>query len=196
MKSYLAMVGMLLLWPAVVVAQPQGKPKEKGKAAESLLPASSVVYFRFDGIEPHRKAYEQTALAEVMKGDLGEFLEYLGAYLKETLKKDAEERQEAIKNGYRALAEQTLQVMGWIGRKGVVVGLEVSSDTPARVQLTLVFPESAAKKDRDVLFGVLRTLAEEGLPVKEKKRGKRSVFEVKFGEFQAGWWQEGNHVVC
>src|SRR5260370_18782582 len=54
----------------------ENKPQEL--ALESLLPADSMFYFRYDGYEPHRKAYDKTALARAMKDDLGEFLEVVG----------------------------------------------------------------------------------------------------------------------
>jgi hypothetical protein len=182
MKSYLGMVGVVLLSPTIALAQPQTKSEEPGRAPETLLPATSLVYFHFEGIEPHRKAYEQTALAQVLKGDLGEFLEYLCVYVANQLPGEH--------------FKKIPQVLGYLGRKGAVVGFEVLKHSPLQVQVTVVFPEGGVKKDRELLFGLCEGMA--GLvqsPVKEKKRGTRTVFEVKDGDFQMGWWQEGSHVV-
>ena len=44
---------------------------------ERLLAEDTVAYWRFDGWEPHQPAFDKTAFAEVMHGDLGTFLDYL-----------------------------------------------------------------------------------------------------------------------
>src|SRR5260370_40096323 len=51
--------------------------KPAARTVEELLPGDSLFYFRYDGNEPHRKAYDRTALGRAMKEDLGEFLEHL-----------------------------------------------------------------------------------------------------------------------
>jgi hypothetical protein len=116
-----------------------------------------------------------------MKGDLGEFIDYLGAYLAGAVKKDFKE---------------VVEVMQYLGHKGIVLSLDVLKHTPLHLQFTIVFPESGSKKDRERLFAFFKSLAGlKSYKVKQTKRGERAVFEVKDGRFQAGWWQEGNHVV-
>src|SRR5438874_9624996 len=44
------------------------------EAPEALLPATTQVYFRWDGVEAHRAAYDKTALGKMMQGDTGAFL--------------------------------------------------------------------------------------------------------------------------
>src|SRR5262249_61606987 len=53
-------VALLLLVPGVVRAQ---------DAPEQLLPATTQLYLRWDGIEAHRADYEKLALGQMLKGD-------------------------------------------------------------------------------------------------------------------------------
>ena len=72
---------LILLVPAVAYAQ----PATKGKAPEAMLAENSVLFVRFDGLAAHQKAYDQTAFAELMRGDAGKLVDYLSKYLTETL---------------------------------------------------------------------------------------------------------------
>src|SRR5437868_688455 len=78
MRSLPIVAALVLLVPAVVCGQPAVQP-------EQLLAADSVVYFRFDGIDAHRRTYAQTAVGELMEGDLGNLVQYLMTVLKESL---------------------------------------------------------------------------------------------------------------
>ena len=64
-----AVVMALLSFSASVLAQP-------AKTPEQLLSADCLVYFRYDGYEPHKKAYDQTALAQAMKEGLSDFFDH------------------------------------------------------------------------------------------------------------------------
>src|SRR2546423_13103316 len=46
-------------------------------APEKLLPKDSLIFLRYDGLDAHRKAYDQTVLARLMREDLGELMSYL-----------------------------------------------------------------------------------------------------------------------
>src|SRR6266550_977367 len=59
----------------VVLALPNALRAED--ALESLLPASTQVYLRWDGIDAHRSAYEKTALGKTLQGDTGKLLQGL-----------------------------------------------------------------------------------------------------------------------
>ncbi len=41
---------------------------------ERLLPASTQIYLRWDGIDAHQQAYGQTSVGHLMKGDTGAFI--------------------------------------------------------------------------------------------------------------------------
>ena len=63
----LCLVLVLLLAPTAVRAAEDGAP-------ERLLPAGTQIFVRWDGIEPHRAAFDKTALGKMLKGDMGKFL--------------------------------------------------------------------------------------------------------------------------
>src|SRR5437764_1139825 len=46
-------------------------------APEKLLAKDSLLFLRYDGLDAHRKAYDQTVLARLMREDLGELVGYL-----------------------------------------------------------------------------------------------------------------------
>src|SRR5262249_49663935 len=54
-------------------------------APEKLLPKDSLLYLRYDGLDAHRQAYDQTTLARLMREDLGELVSYLGRFIQEAL---------------------------------------------------------------------------------------------------------------
>src|ERR1700745_373377 len=82
MKHILAWAFLFMVGPSSVLAAEQTASPTR---VEQLLPADACLYLRYDGYEPHRKAYDRTALGQAMKGDLGEFLEYLTVVLTDAL---------------------------------------------------------------------------------------------------------------
>lgn len=197
MSRPFAVLCLLLLAPVPAVAE---KPK---LSPEQLLAADTVVYLRFDGLEAHRKAYEQTALGEVMKGDLGRLMDYSVAVVRDSLgpvlvkgqllEGTPSEKLKSVREGFNRLPD----VFHYLGRHGVVLGVEAAGPPAVVGQLTLIFPD-VAPKDRQALFGAFELLAALGqVPVKHTQVGGRDVSEldVKAGPARVGWWQEGEHVV-
>ena len=68
---------------ALSFSGPAARAQEKVKSPEAYLSADSIFYLHYDGSVAHRAAYDKTALAKVMKEDLGEFLDYVGPQLLE-----------------------------------------------------------------------------------------------------------------
>src|SRR5437868_4525241 len=64
MLRRLGIIALLLLAPAVVRAE---------EVPERLLPAGTQIYLRWDGIEPHRAAYEKLTLGKMLQGVTGGF---------------------------------------------------------------------------------------------------------------------------
>ncbi len=186
--------------PGLVQAQPEARPPE------ALLSADTLLFFRFDGIEAHRQAYDKTALAEVMRGELGKLLEYVAtvirdnvgpALLKENLLQGLPPDQ-LLK--IQSAANQVPTALGLLWRQGFVIGFEMASLEPPRLQLTLVFPDAKEEKDRDAVLGLFRLVAGlAGATVKENKIEGRTVSHVEANvedfPYQAAWWVEGHHVV-
>src|SRR5947209_6759052 len=74
MKSYLGLAFFFLLFPAVASAQ---------DVPERLLSDKTQVYLRWDGLEAHQAAFDKTALAQIMKGDMGQFISEVSKQLKD-----------------------------------------------------------------------------------------------------------------
>jgi hypothetical protein len=204
MLRRLGLVGVLWLTSLPVLAQ------APAAAPEALLADECLFYFRYDGLEPHRRAYEQTALGEVMKGDLGNLLDYTAKTLRDTvgpmilkeklLEGAAPDQLMRIQNA----AAQVPRLLEYFQRHGFVIGVEVLKIDMPRMQLTLVLPNGGKPENKELIFNGFRlftTLA--GAPVKEVKQGNRTVYQVMIptGEKEPeavyfAWWQEGDHVVC
>ena len=58
------------IWPIAIVLLASLSSSAKDVAPAALLSSKCVVAFEFDGFDPHRAAFEGTALAELLRGDL------------------------------------------------------------------------------------------------------------------------------
>jgi hypothetical protein len=170
------------------------------EAPEALLPAATQVYFRWDGVEAHRAAYDKTAVAKMMKGDTGAFFaggfgdvqKTLSALLtaQAILAGTPPEQLQKLQND----AAEAVKVLDLLGKHGAVAGFELRSLDPPQMQLTVIVPDAGAKPEP--LFGALRlltTLAR--ADVKTKKVDGRTVYGVSLDPVHAAWWVEGKHVV-
>jgi hypothetical protein len=186
---------------------------------EQLLAADSVFYFRYDGIDAHRKAFEQSAAGDLFRGEAGDFLDYLidltrdgigPTVLKERVLEGGDaKRLQPIRAGFRRAPEAIRSLV----RNGFVVGVEVVGLIPPRVQLTVVFPNAADVKHRaDVIAGLRLIAALSDVHIDEGKVGDRTMFRrgrtpprpgaapppppfEEEKEMQLAWWVEGPHVV-
>ncbi len=176
------------------------------KAPEALLSADTLVFFRFDGIEAHRQAYEKTAFAEVMRGELGKLLEYAATVIRDTVGPAL--LKENLLQGIpptqllkiQSAANQLPTALSLLWRQGFVVAFEMASLDPPRMQLTLIFPDAKDEKDREAVVGLFRLAAGlAGATVKESQLEGRTVsqIETKIDDLplRFAWWVEGHHVV-
>src|SRR5271166_3559219 len=60
-------LALLVLFVSPLVARAE-------EPVERLLSSGTQVYFRWDGIGPHRASYEKTAIGQTLQGDTGKFL--------------------------------------------------------------------------------------------------------------------------
>jgi hypothetical protein len=216
MKGHLAILCLLLACPAAS-AQADPQPAPAAKSPESLLAADSLVYVRYDGYERHRAAYDKTALAKVMKDDLGDFCEYVAAFLVRQFSLEvrlaAGRDPDEERRNQEKITAQMKGLTDYLWRHGVAIGLEVPHGRRGEhlphiyfpfhgfsvggAQLTVVFPGGATKRERDALLAFLHTAATlGGGEVKERKQHGRTIYECGDPSFRAAWWQEGEHVVC
>lgn len=169
-------------------------------APEQLLPATTQVYVRWDGLAAHRAAYDRTALAKVMRGDSGVFITGLVDQLQEgfgTLL-----TVEQLLGGVppdklqklQADATEASRLFQILGERGFVFAAEIRGVDPPRGQVTLIVPDGAAKSAP--VFGVLRLAV--GLAKGEVKSHKvegRSVESFDAGPAHVAWWVEGKHAI-
>ncbi len=168
------------------------------KSPEQLLSADCLVYFRYDGYEPHRKAYDQTVLAKVMKEGLGEFFDHVFAQLTGLAGGDARKPMKDARP-----RPEVDGVLECLSKHGFVLGLEVAPPGVAALRtedlfhFTLVFPQGGQKKHRDAFDKLFRSATGAlELPVAEIKNGGRTIQSITRADMQAAWWVEGNHMVC
>jgi hypothetical protein len=195
----------------VVAQSPKSVPPE------ALLAADSVLYFRYDGYEPHRQAYDKTTLARIMKDDLGEFLDYLGTFTRDLAVRELLRGGEGKPVEKDKAIADTKKFTEYFWKHGVVVGVEVGDDVlagsfytrrrglpgidPRRAgrenwdtQAIIVFPQAGLPANRPAVFAFLKMLTDmAGAEIIEKKEGTRTFFTTE--ERIVNWWQEGDHVV-
>jgi hypothetical protein len=201
MRSVLALALLVVPCPAAGLA---AAPKTESRAVEELLPRDAVFYFRYDGYEPHRKAYDRTALSRAMKEDLGEFLEHLVEVLADAATSAIKDRNP---EDVQKLAAGRKEFLAYLWRHGLAVSAEVSmlpagaNPSPLlglrlRVRLTVVFPEGGTAESRAFLLPLFDRLAggmDNG--VKKRQLRLRTVHEWGDNDLRAAWWQEGRHVL-
>jgi hypothetical protein len=171
---------LIALAPSVASAQ---------TAQENYLPSKSQFYFRWDGMQKHRAAYDKTAAGQMMKGDTGKFLDELWVYIQEQLQNVA-----ANEPKVGPLLKDVGKILSTMHNNGVVIGLEVDTITPPVVQAVLVFPKAAGESG--ALIPLIHKIAEETkVEVKSSKAGKRFVHHLDFQFVKFGWWGQGEDAV-
>jgi hypothetical protein len=198
MTRSLGIACALLLTPVVARAE------VPARAPEALLAADSLVYLRFDGIDPHRQAFERSALAEVLQGDLHSLLDYVTKLVRNALGEDI--IKDRLLKGvtpdqllqHQAATDQLPQMFELLRRHGFVLGVELIGVLPPRAQLTLVLPQAGREaKDRDAVFAALRLLAlVSQKTLKETKQGGRTILELPGTDpVRLACWREQDDVV-
>lgn len=192
-------------WPAGPLCGAEADATRPPPAAEDFLSSDCVAFFRFDGVEAHRRAFEQTAVGELMRGDLGTLVDYLGVVMRdsvgpalakqELLGGKSSDKLKRVREGF----DQVPGLLRYFGQHGVVVGVEATG--PLHGQVTLVFPGGGERPHRDALTALFRLaagLAE--IDVRERKLEGRTISELDPKAMPPGlrlvWWPEGNHLVA
>ena len=182
---------LLLLVPALVRAE---------ETPEQLLPATTQVYLRWDGVDAHRAAYEKSALGQMMKGDTGGFVADLYGQLQDGL--SALLTVDQLLGGVapdklakmQADAAEASKLLSLLTKNGFIFAAEVRDIEGPQWQVTLILPDAGPKPEP--LFGALRLVAAlNKLPVKEAKADGVTAASINAGPVYAAWWQEGNNAV-
>jgi hypothetical protein len=187
-----ALALLLLLVPGAIRAAED--------APEQLLPATTQIYLRWDGIDAHRAAYAKTSVGQMMSGDTGRFVTGLfsklqtaaGSELTKDLLGRGENPQTLKKMQADAKAAATLFPL--IGQNGFLFAAELRQLEPPQGQLFFILPGMGAKPEP--LFGALRLAANLGkAEIKEQKIADRTVSSLDLSVVHLAWWVEGKHAV-
>jgi hypothetical protein len=162
------------------------------EAPERLLSAGTQLYLRWDGVEPHRAAYEQSALGKTLRGDTGKFLVDVLQYVREQLIPLLADQvnPQVLQN----VGEDGAKFLEIVGKHGFALGVEVRKGAPVFAQATVVFPKAGAPPAP--FASLVRQLTALGnAEVRQVKAGGRTVQHLD-GEFvHALWWNEGEDAV-
>jgi len=192
MRHHYGLAFLLLLVPGLVRAADD--------VPERLLPATTQIYLRWDGIDAHKKAYAKTSLGQMMKGDTGAFVTGLfdklqtsaGALLTiETLRRG--EDPKTLKK-MQADAKSAATLFPLIGKNGFILAGELRQLDPPQGQLYFILPGMG--EHPEPLFGALRLALGLGkVEVKEHKIAGRTVSHVDLTPIYLSFWVEGKHAV-
>jgi hypothetical protein len=192
MRHHLGLAFLLLSLPGAVRAADD--------APERLLPDSTQIYLRWDGIDAHKAAYAKTSLGQMMKGDTGTFVTGLfdklqtgaGALLTVESLRRGQDPKELVK--MQADAKSAAALLPMLGKHGFILAGELRRLEPPQGQIFLVFPGMG--ETPDPLFGALRLAVGLGKgEVKEQKVAGRTVATVELPPVHLAWWAEGKHAV-
>jgi hypothetical protein len=167
---------------------------------ERLLPATTQIYLRWDGIDAHKDAYAKTSLGQMMKGDTGAFITGLFDKLQtsaaalltiDTLRRGLDPK--TLKK-MQADARAAATLFPQLGKRGFILAGELRQLEPPQGELFLILPGMGA--DPDPLFGALRLAIDLGQgKIQEQKIAERTVSSLELGPLRLAWWAEGQHAV-
>src|SRR5262245_15542521 len=156
---------------------------------DRLLPAETQIYFRWDGFDAHRPAFEKTAVGQMMKGETGKFFDALWDWINDAADLAGQADAQAP-----AMIKDALKIVAGVGHNGVAVSVAVKQVNPPQGQVTLVFPKAAGKDG--VLLPFVRKVADLAQAgVQETKIGKRTVQHINVQLINLGWWNEGDDAI-
>lgn len=167
---------------------------------ERLLPASTQIYLRWDGIDAHKDAYAKTSLGQMMKGDTGTFIAGVFDKLQtsaaalltiDTLRRGLDPKTlKKMQTDARAAATLFPQ----LGKRGFILAGELRQLEPPSGEVFLILPGMGA--DPDPLFGALRLAIGLGQgKIQEQKIAGRAVSSLELTPLHLAWWVEGQHAV-
>lgn len=209
----------ILLAPLPALAQApalQNKP-----APAELLPAESLFYLHFDGIQPHQKAFAKTILGQLLKEDFGQLIQGISKAYEDMIELAISEARESAKEKdagaikpvgnnkeLAALKEEAAKRIAELReQKKLLRGIDtlwanglaltVEWKNPTDFQFTYVLPDGAKKENWEHVHRLLKALAADG-NIKTSKVLGRTVHQKKPAEDvdNLAWWKEGDHVVC
>ncbi|HEY7427484.1 MAG TPA: hypothetical protein VH682_24835 [Gemmataceae bacterium] len=192
MRHHLGLASLLLLVPSFV--------RGAEDVPEKLLPATTQIYLRWDGIDAHKAAYGKTGLGQMMKGDTGSFI--TGLFNKLQTSAGALLTVESLRRGedpktlkkLQADAKAAAKLFPQIGKNGFLLAGELRQLDQPQGQILLILPGMG--DNPEPLFGALRLAIGLGKgEIKEEKVAGRTVASLALPPVYLAWWVEGKHAV-
>jgi hypothetical protein len=183
-------LAMCMLWlPGVALAQDApGASKEP----ERLLPASTQIFLRWDGVQEHRAAYNKSALGKTLKGDLGKFLAGLLDYTRTTLIPLL--RDQVDPKVLEDMADNGTKFLQGLGKHGFALGIEVRKGEPVHAQATVIFPKAGTPPS--AFLSLMRNLTGlGGAEVKQLTLEGKAVSHLDANAVHALWWNDDGDAV-
>lgn len=184
MRKPMALALLVLFAPGLAWAQP---------GPESVLPARSQLYFRWDGAAAHREEFNKTAFGKTLQGDTGKFLDELWIYITENVEQVLDQNQPQAAGVFRDVKKALTGVV----QGGVAVGVELDKVNPPKANAVLVFPGAAG--ENGTFLPLIQKAAETaGADIKNSKVGRRFIHSIQINPepgVYLGWWNEGQDAV-
>ncbi|MCI0741142.1 MAG: hypothetical protein L0Y72_19020 [Gemmataceae bacterium] len=174
-RTWLSLI--LLCAPAVAHAQ---------SVPERLLPSGSQIFLRWDGVEPHRAAFNKSALGQFVNGGTGQFLAEAFKYGMGLL--ESQLPNLGVDANAALLLKEVPDTIFGISKHGFLIGLEIESLNPPKARAVLVFPKYGG--DKGVIALLKKVTAMGKLPLEEIKVGNRVVHHVSKTPVHVGFWTE------
>jgi hypothetical protein len=182
---------LLLLLPLLARAE---------ETPEQLLPATTQVYLRWDGVEAHRPAYSKSALGQMMQGDTGGFISGLYGQIQDGL--SALLTVDQLLGGVapdklakmQADANEAAQLLPALSKSGFILAAEVRDVEGPNWQATLILPDCGPKPEP--VSAAMRLIAAlNKLPVKDVKSGEIAAHYIGESFIYVTWWLDGKNAV-
>lgn len=168
---------------------------------EQMLSAGTQIYLRWDGADAHKAAHANTALGQMLAGDMGVFLKGLYGQVQEGLGTLLTVEQllggaapEKLKQ-MQADSTEAAMLFPLLAETGFVLAGELRNLEPFDGDLLLILPNLGAKAKP--LTSTLRLIANLSKgKIKEQKFGSRLVSSVEGTEdlpINLSWWLESGH---
>jgi prepilin-type processing-associated H-X9-DG protein len=173
---------VLLLCGFVLVLPGQGQDK-KSPAPETLLPAHSILYVGWDGIDAHQQAWKETAAhAALVESGLSDLLPKIAAFV----------GKHAGPEPAKILSDSSSH----LARKGLFLAVATADQGPPIPWVTLVLPEAAGAAPQ--LSNLVQQITGGQTALRTQQVDSRSVVRGLLPQtpgIEIGWWAEGNHLV-
>ena len=173
---------------------------DRAASPESLLSPESVLFLRYHGMNKAQAAYDQTAWAEVMRGEMGQLVDHLLAIGTKALSTEIDKNSGKDESARRvkAMLTHVRPLLRQLQQHGVLLGVECKEVQPPQANLMLVLPRANNPETKAGLDDLVRLIltAEGRLKIETKTIRNREVKVIAADmPIHLAWWMEGDHFV-